>query len=485
MNLSSNLSNLAATGEKFTPDELSLIFGTCVPDAIAVLDPQECRILAGNRRLQELFELDLGASQTSPPLDQFVHPDDRGLFRTWISEDFTETDGSFELRMTTPSKQEFSSEVHVSNFRWKRRDYLIAFIRPTLDAEGAEKELKDKIAEQKRKTLEAIKSSLLIYQFTEKIKKTPVLTANLLSTENEAQLFERAARILTGDGLNYKDVTFFLVDGTHLEVCHSTKPFKPKRFALGEDNTYTKFVRECDFGLKMIGRETLVPLQSRGTLLGLIEVTMHPRERIFFDELNLVSAWQKDALLTIGDMIALLLDNLRLYREVEQKSITDTLTGVHNRHYFISRLASEINRCTRAGKPVSLIFVDVDRFKEINDTYGHLQGDDILQRLGMIFKENTREYDVVCRYGGDEFVILLPEADGEQAQALGHKLLERVRNTQFMTLDGPSRRIDVSISLGASELNEEISEDLFLKTADDALYKAKEQGRNQLVFSKV
>lgn len=132
-----------------------------------------------------------------------------------------------------------------------------------------------------------------------------------------------------------------------------------------------------------------------------------------------------------------------------------------------------------------MILVDVDRFKEINDTYGHLQGDDILQRLGMIFKENTREYDVVCRYGGDEFVILLPEADGEQAQALGHKLLERVRNTQFMTLDGPSRRIDVSISLGASELNEEISEDLFLKTADDALYKAKEQGRNQLVFSKV
>ena len=486
LNLTSKLSNLAAPlSPTFTPDELSLIIGTCVPDGVAVIGSSDGRILGANPRLEEILESPLRPGDNAPTVfDTFIHPEDRGVFNMWLSEDFKSRDGSFQVRLKSSSKQDFVSDLYVSSFRWQRQDLLLIFVRPLTDEDGVAKALRDTIDQQKRKTLEAVKSSLLIYQFTEKIKKTPVLTTSLLSTEDESQLFEQAARILTGEGLNYKDVTFLLVEGDDLEIRHSTKPHTRTRFSLGGVHPYTRFVNAENADLSTSDDELLVPLHSRGNMLGLLVVTMHPRERIFFDEFKLVNEWQKDALLTIGDMIALLLDNLRLYREVTRQSITDTLTGVHNRHYFISRLSSEINRCTRGGHPISLIFIDVDEFKSINDNYGHLQGDAILKRLGEIFMENVREYDTVSRYGGDEFVILLPEVPGEQAQQTGMKLLERVRDNVFLDLDEPHQRVSVSISLGVTEMDQELNENFFLKSADNALYQAKDRGRDQVVFNR-
>ena len=471
--------------EKFSSDELGLIIGTCIPIPVAILDLSTGEVSGGN----SLFEEYLGVSLNSTGeirLEEFVHPDDKNLFNTFRFADFSRRDGSLGLRLKTRESGYLDVELHVSGFRWKQQEFLLLCICEVPDKTLLEKELRDKVAEQKRKTFEAIKSSLLIYQFTEKIKKTPVLTTSLLSAENEAELFTRAARILTSRGLNYKDVVFFLLDADQLIVCHSTCPVSRKSFPYCEESRYAKFIAGQGEGIEAVeGRSALVPLRSRGHLIGLIEVTLHPRERILFDEYQLVREWQNDALLTIGDMIALVLDNLKLYRKVKRQSITDPLTGVYNRNYFIERLSEEIQRCKRKNRPISMIFVDVDEFKEVNDSHGHLVGDEVLRRLGEVFRENVRGYDFVCRYGGDEFVILLSEVEVEGARKVATKLRKIVHEAEFLTHDDPPKRFRLGISLGVSVLDKDLDEKRLLSSADAALYAAKAGGGNRLVVNNV
>jgi diguanylate cyclase (GGDEF)-like protein len=480
MQFSAKSSNITSPrNSDFTSDDLSLIIGTCLPEAVAIVDLSNGQVVGGNSRLEELLGLDL-KSEHEFRLEDSVHPEDQGLFNTYQIANFSSLDASLEIRVRDAEGGYRNVELHLSGFRWSRTEFLIVYIREVVDRTILEKELKEKVVEQKRKTLEAIKSSLLIYQFTEKIKKTPILTTSLLSAENETQLFAQAARILTCEGLNYKDVIFLMVEDENLSVCHSTRPVTRKTFPYRDESRYATFIDEQSDAIQAIEGAILVPLRSRGNLLGLIEVTLHPRERIFFDEYNLVQEWQNDALLTIGDMIALVLDNLRLYREVKHQSITDPLTGLYNRNYFIERLSEEIDRCIRKNRPISMIFVDVDQFKQINDTHGHMAGDNILRDLGEIFKHNLRGYDFVCRYGGDEFVILLPEVDVEGARKIASKLREVVHEHDFKASEDSPKSIPVSISLGISVLDKDLDEDHFLRSADAALYEAKASGRNRM-----
>jgi two-component system cell cycle response regulator len=194
----------------------------------------------------------------------------------------------------------------------------------------------------------------------------------------------------------------------------------------------------------------------------------------------MVVEWQKDVLHDIGGILALLIDNLRLNREIKRKSIIDPLTQTYNRHYFVSRLATEVRRARRYSRPTSLIFSDVDRFKEINDKYGHLQGDDVLQDLGKLFLASTREVDVVCRYGGDEFVILLPETSLDMARQTAEKICQSVSSHAFRNLDNPAITLPVTLSVGVSALGGEQNEEEFLRRADEALYEAKKLGRNRV-----
>ncbi len=467
----------------FTCDELALIIGTCHIEAVFVIDAQTGFLVAANPRFLALAGKTAEEVQASElPFDRLVFPEDRPLFGTWHASDFEDGSKSFELRLLTGTGPEVSMEITLVPIRWIRREYLLGFARKVQDRKGQDREWKREVDEQKRKTLEAIKSSIRIYQITEKIKRTLALTKSLLDTENEAQLLESAARTLTGDGLNYRDVTFLLVNENQLEIRHSTRPFTRGHFPLSEDNRYARFVRSNFQEDELSRDEVLVPLRSRGHFLGLIEVSLFTRERIFFDDLRLVSEWQRNVLFTIGDIIGLHLDNLRLYGEVKRQSVIDPLTGAFNRHYLMVRLSAEINRSSRTRSPLSMVFIDVDELKPINDAHTHLQGDQVLRELGTILLNNLREADCVCRYGGDEFVILLPDVDGERALHIAEKLLLAVREHEFKLLDSPEEVLPVSLSLGVSTLEGDQDEDAFLKAADAALYRAKKLGRNRCEY---
>lgn len=169
-------------------------------------------------------------------------------------------------------------------------------------------------------------------------------------------------------------------------------------------------------------------------------------------------------------------------RELEDMAITCPLTGIYNRRYFDYRYSEEMRRARRYEHGIGLAMVDIDNFKEINDTHGHLVGDEVLRQTAQALKGAIRNSDILARIGGDEFAAILPEAPPSGALAVGLRMRMRVQNTRLNTSIGP---LKVTVSVGIVSLdppNEIVSDEVFFKRADEALYQAKDQGRNRAVL---
>jgi len=158
------------------------------------------------------------------------------------------------------------------------------------------------------------------------------------------------------------------------------------------------------------------------------------------------------------------------------------LTGLYNARFFQEALSRELERVKRTTRPFSLLIFDGDRFKRINDTYGHPVGDQILQHLSRVARSVLRGYDVLARYGGEEFIAMLPDATGSQALLLGERLRKMIEQRPFMTEDGQTIRVTVSIGVAQAKAPYEKKE--IISQADKALYRAKETGRNRVVSYK-
>ena len=166
-------------------------------------------------------------------------------------------------------------------------------------------------------------------------------------------------------------------------------------------------------------------------------------------------------------------------RQMEQLSITDQLTGLKNRSFFDKRFRSEWKRNDRQRSPLSLLMLDLDHFKQLNDTYGHAFGDHCLQQVGEVLESKLhRETDLASRYGGEEFIILLPDTDASAAAVIAERLRMAVSNLE-LTFDQTAIRITCSIGGATTFPDFHDQRDQLLKQADDALYKAKGDGRDQ------
>ena len=171
-------------------------------------------------------------------------------------------------------------------------------------------------------------------------------------------------------------------------------------------------------------------------------------------------------------------DNVQMSIEM---AITDALTGLFNRRYMESHLGTLIEQATARGKPLSTLVIDIDYFKAINDTDGHDAGDDVLRDFALRLKRSIRGIDLACRYGGEEFVIVMPETDMAVAAMVAERLRRRIAAEPFPIQQG-ARAVPVTISIGIAALrgNDDTAAAL-LKRADQALYRAKRDGRNRVV----
>ncbi|MBP2639891.1 MAG: diguanylate cyclase [Firmicutes bacterium] len=161
-------------------------------------------------------------------------------------------------------------------------------------------------------------------------------------------------------------------------------------------------------------------------------------------------------------------------KKIEMIAITDNLTGIYNRRKFDEVLAYEIQRTKRFGEPMSIILGDIDRFKKVNDRHGHLVGDEVLKIISRLFQNNLRQVDVLARWGGEEFIVLLPGTAGAEAVTTAEKLRQLVKKSQN------EYQVFLTMSFGVAEYLSGDSVDTLLKKADLALYRAKGKGRNRV-----
>lgn len=159
----------------------------------------------------------------------------------------------------------------------------------------------------------------------------------------------------------------------------------------------------------------------------------------------------------------------------KQLSYKDSLTGLYNRRYFYEILEMEFKRARRNNISISLLFIDVDNFKKINDTYGHKYGDHVLVKLANTLKKEIRDVDIISRWGGEEFIVLLNDTDIDGSRVVAERLRAAVEKQKFQT--------DITISIGVTSSDGSISIEKIVSLADDALYKAKEQKNMVIVFN--
>jgi diguanylate cyclase (GGDEF)-like protein len=216
-----------------------------------------------------------------------------------------------------------------------------------------------------------------------------------------------------------------------------------------------------------------IPLVTHDDLVGLIHLEGMAHERTAREE-------QERLAVTMAEQLALALGNARLRASLRRQSVLDPLTGLFNRRYFDETLKRELARSRRMASPLSLVVLDVDHFKRVNDGFGHAAGDAVLRAIAQLVRQSIRDCDVACRYGGEELVILMPDCEQEDAARRAETLRADIAGAPPM-MDGAGPEA-VTASFGVAEypLHGPDADALFW-AADKALYKAKREGRNRVV----
>ncbi|MBN1149847.1 diguanylate cyclase [candidate division WOR-3 bacterium] len=213
-----------------------------------------------------------------------------------------------------------------------------------------------------------------------------------------------------------------------------------------------------------------MPIVRRENVLGLL--TLHHEEESHYDER------QVEILTQITNQAAISIENSKIFSQLHYLSMTDELTDLFNRRLFFTIADKEYFKATRFSEPLSLLLIDIDDFKKVNDVYGHLVGDQIIKKTARILKSIIRNFDVLARYGGDEFMILLPRTDLQGAVELSKKILKEFQDKEI-EVDGRSIKITNSIGIAEVQKGCENFSDL-LRQSDKALYRAKYKGKNRM-----
>jgi diguanylate cyclase (GGDEF)-like protein len=222
-----------------------------------------------------------------------------------------------------------------------------------------------------------------------------------------------------------------------------------------------------------VGSVIAFPLGCRGrrvgALIGLDRVASAREPRMALSNLRAVRVLLEPA--------AVALDNAMQLKRAEALSVTDDLTHLYNSRYLDQVLHRETKRASRSGRPLSLLFIDLDGFKAVNDTHGHLFGSRALVEAAAVIRSSARETDVVSRFGGDEFALVLPDTGGEGAFAVGERIREKTAAHKFLAADGLDIHLTVSVGVATLPDVAASSEEL-VQAADKAMYLVKESGKN-------
>jgi len=216
-----------------------------------------------------------------------------------------------------------------------------------------------------------------------------------------------------------------------------------------------------------------IPLMMGNETIGVLNLNESEDDLFIKNNLNNI--------LNIADFISLSIGNAVLYEQAKKVAVTDALTGIANRSNMEMALTNEFERSKRYDAPLAVIFLDIDNFKVVNDTYGHQKGDEVLVAVASLLQKFCRTNDVAARYGGEEFLMLLPHSNAQGAFKIAERVREEVMKMTFFWKESPFR---VTISCGIAELNKDFmgNAEQLVAAGDRALYDAKNGGRNKSVI---
>jgi diguanylate cyclase (GGDEF)-like protein len=214
-----------------------------------------------------------------------------------------------------------------------------------------------------------------------------------------------------------------------------------------------------------------VPLSSKGKILGVIQLINVDMSSFGKDQFMLLQA--------LADYAAIAIDNARAVEKIQELTITDDCTGLYNARHLYSTVEAEVYRSTRFGYEFSVLFLDLDRFKQVNDTYGHLIGSRLLFEIGNTIKNRLRLIDYAFRYGGDEFVVLLPQTCKQSALVVARRLRDVLRNTYFHMGNGLDLNVRASMGVASFPDDAKNAHDL-IRQADEMMYSVKNTTRDAI-----
>jgi len=286
----------------------------------------------------------------------------------------------------------------------------------------------------------------------------------LIDQEGEKLVFKEA---LGSKGGKLKGVKLKIGQGIAGWVAKEKKP------ALVNDvRKDPRFFPDID---KILGFKTksilCVPLVSRNKTLGVIEIINKVGEGSRFTNYDL------EKMELVADFASIAIENATLYEKTQLLAITDDLTGLYNSRYLFRKAREEMEKAKREGKPLSFIFLDLDFFKEVNDNYGHEVGGEVLKEVALLLKEESPRDCILVRYGGDEYIIVLPDTDVCEAKRLAENLREKIASHRFATAKGLDIRLTASFGIATYPKNASSVAEL-IRLADKAMYVIKNRTKN-------
>ena len=350
--------------------------------------------------------------------------------------------------------------------------------------------LEESVRREKQSVRNYLQTNVRIMQLTHRMMRLPSFLEFLESHDEEKFLYSGVCDFMTeAQHMEFAAAAIFRRDPNspeNLLLRHAVGFDYPDVLPQDEDNPICLVARGELSVYEDNEGNICLPVPVGGEVDGVLVVQYHEVTHQFVEEDKILKETLLDLLLTLAKVFGTRLQNIQLMQTVQEQTVTDALTKVNNRRFFDQKLAEEFERARRYGHPLSLVMIDLDKFKPVNDTLGHQQGDALLIDFAELMRNSTRKSDFICRMGGDEFALILPETPHWAAAVKAEKLRKMIESYEFPNVvdeNGPP--ISISLSIGVAGIFDDMENvDAFYQEADDVLYVSKNNGRNRVTVAR-
>jgi diguanylate cyclase (GGDEF)-like protein/PAS domain S-box-containing protein len=401
-------------------------------------------------------------------INDITPPEDYSLMRQILErrKKGVETE-RYLYRIKTKSGETKPIEVSVRKIFYEGRELIIGSWRDLSERIALERTLRERIRETATATNR-------IMALTEKIKSVPLVTTILLRTSSEDALIKNfCSELCAQQKFGLIGAGIYLKHNNHLKLHYKLNLKIPKIIDIRKNHPFIQSF-ESELTPDNLSETFTLVIKGKTESIGILHLKFDPKEKELLQVNPIARKGYIEVLKTIADILGLAIENLRLSNNLKELSIKDGLTGVYNRRYFDKIIEEEFKRAKRYHRQLALLFLDLDRFKMINDKHGHKQGDVILREFAALIDSHSRKIDIICRYGGDEFAMVLPETSLEGAVAKADHLADVTKSHAFTNLSNKKKPFHIKVSVGAAALTDKISNvDEMIVLADNALFAQK------------